>query len=112
MLSRWKGLPDSVAQSSICALQRKKHDRERSLDKKKEQLAELLVQHIAFKNLESRNKKTAASRAAAGTGGDPSIEGGCDQDPEEISNSKVCEDVPTVRGVFSQSLVFLLLRCC
>lgn len=87
---RWKGLPDSVAQSSIGALQRKKHDRERSLDRKKEQLAELLVQHIAFRNLARRNRANAAkavARRASDLGGEGA---GCpgEQD-EETSNSKV-----------------------
>lgn len=93
-ICRWKGLPDSVAHSSVGALQREKHERERSLDKKKEQLAELLVQQIAFRNLASRNRSNATARAAAGIPADSAGEGaGCEgeQDPDDMANSKVCD---------------------
>lgn len=90
--SRWKGLPESVARSGLGALQREKHDRERSLDKKKDQLAELLVQQIAFRNLARRNRFRAGARAAnataadAGGGGE---DGAGEQDAEDVAASKV-----------------------
>ena len=77
---RWKGLPES-ARSGLGALQREKHDLERSLDKKKDQLSELLVQQIAFRNLARRNRLQSAPRAAGGEG--------AAKDAEDLAASKV-----------------------
>lgn len=68
-------------------LQRKKNQRERSLEEKKAQLAELLVQQIAFRNLARRNRSTAAARASSGIAG--GFDGDGEQDPEDVPNSKV-----------------------
>lgn len=84
---KWKGLPESVAHSSIPMLQRKKNQRERSLEEKKAQLAELLVQQIAFRNLARRNRSTAAARASSGIAG--GFDGDGEQDPEDVPNSKL-----------------------
>ncbi|CAM9350192.1 unnamed protein product [Ascophyllum nodosum] len=77
---KWKGLPES-ARSGLGALQREKHDLERSLDKKKDQLSELLVQQIAFRNLARRNRLQSAPRAAGGEG--------AAKDAEDLAASKI-----------------------
>lgn len=87
---RWKGLPENSSRSGLGALQRQKQDRERSLDAKKSQLADLLVQQISFRNLARRNRSNASARAvasaaAAGNG----VECAGDQDAEELAASKV-----------------------
>lgn len=89
---RWKGLPAGAARSGLGALQREKHDRERSLDKKKEQLAELLVQQIAFRNLARRNRlNSTATSAAVAEGGADGGGLGCEaeQDADDLAASKV-----------------------
>lgn len=97
-LRRWKGLPESVARSNLSALGREKHERERSLKKKKDQLAELLVQQISFRNLARRNRsqsstRGAATAAAAAAAADPAWGGGgartAEQDSEDQAASKV-----------------------
>lgn len=88
---RWKGLPESVTRSGLGTLQREKLDRERSLDKKKGQLAELLVQQIAFRNLARRNRFRTSAKAAtaAETGDDGANCPGGEQDPDDVAASKV-----------------------
>eukprot|EP00752_Nemacystus_decipiens_P011019 g9792.t1 len=88
---KWKGLPENAAQSGLSALQREKEDRERSLDMKKGQLADLLVQQISFRNLARRNRSNAAARAtaaaAAAAGNGVEFEG--DEDADEVAASKI-----------------------
>ena len=90
---RWKGLPESVARSNLIALGREKHERERSLKQKKDQLAELLVQQISFRNLARRNRSQTTSRAAtAAAAAEPGSGGGAhtaEQDSEDQAASKV-----------------------
>lgn len=95
---RWKGLPES-ARSGLGALQREKHDRERSLEKKKDQLSELLVQQIAFRNLARRNRFNSAARAAAAE-----MNGDAAEDAEEVAASKVR------RGRHKQAFFCILVR--
>lgn len=92
-------------------LQRKKNHRERSLEEKKAQLAELLVQQIAFRNLARRNRFNATARATAGAAADDGGQGeGCagGHDQEEMANSKVRLYVALVvfLGVSGQVYVF------
>ncbi|CAM9095260.1 unnamed protein product [Hapterophycus canaliculatus] len=89
---KWKGLPENAARSGLNALQRQKEDHERSLSNKKNQLADLLVQQISFRNLARRNRSRAAARAsaaavtaAAGNG----AECAGDEDAEDLAASKI-----------------------
>lgn len=87
---RWKGLPENASRSGLGALQRQKQDRERSLDTKKAQLADLLVQQISFRNLARRNRFNASARAAASAAAaENGVECAGDQDAEELAASKV-----------------------
>lgn len=91
---RWKGLPENAARSGLSALQREKEDRERSLELKKGQLADLLVQQISFRNLARRNRSNAAARAtaaavAAAASAGNGAECAGDEDAEEVAASKV-----------------------
>lgn len=89
---RWKGLPENSSRSGLRALQQEKQDRERSLDAKKSQLADLLVQQISFRNLARRNRSRAAARAAAAAAAAAAGNGAeCaeEQDAEEVAASKV-----------------------
>lgn len=89
---RWKGLPENSSRSGLRALQQEKQNRERSLDAKKSQLADLLVQQISFRNLARRNRSRAAARAAAAAAAAAAGNGAeCaeEQDAEEVAASKV-----------------------
>lgn len=89
---RWKGLPENAARSGLSALQREKEDRERSLDMKKGQLADLLVQQISFRNLARRNRSNATARAtaaAAAAAAGNGAECAGDEDADEVAASKV-----------------------
>ena len=73
-------------------MQREKEDRERSLDVKKGQLADLLVQQISFRNLARRNRSNAAARAtaaAAAAAAGNGAECAGDEDADEVAASKV-----------------------
>ena len=52
---RWHGLPTNAVQECY-DLEREKEERLKRIEVKKKQLRELLIQHIAFKNLVERNK--------------------------------------------------------
>lgn len=82
---RWKGLPE-CARSGLGALQREKDERERSLEKKKDQLSELLVQHIACRNLMRKNRALTAARAAALEASGDTV---AMEDAEDVAASKV-----------------------
>ncbi|CAM9713135.1 unnamed protein product [Pylaiella littoralis] len=87
---KWKGLPENASRSGLGALQRQKQDRERSLDTKKAQLADLLVQQISFRNLARRNRFNASARAAASAAAaENGVECAGDQDAEELAASKI-----------------------
>ncbi|CAM9820198.1 unnamed protein product [Ectocarpus sp. 6 AP-2014] len=89
---KWKGLPENSSRSGLRALQQEKQDRERSLDAKKSQLADLLVQQISFRNLARRNRSRAAARAAAAAAAAAAGNGAeCaeEQDAEEVAASKI-----------------------